>query len=438
MAIVPVAAQIGVTAAPMTNRFLFILSDWRGAMIRPGGIFSYIDSLTRSLIRLGDSVKLLAVVRPDEEQPIEVLEKYGPWAIPFQLFLDDKPANVLGRKFVSLLEILRCVSPSCRPVLERTSFFKASTYSIVSLERLLSKEEPTAIVFGNFDIRLYPLALSLQESRRPYGIIAHGCEIARPRKQRMNDLVIRKRMLTGASWIAANSRHTKSLLESWRIPSDRIDIIYPPISEEVMRESAALEATLRNGDDFSIVTLCRLVKGKGIDLVLRALTILAARGSPYRYVIGGDGPERVPLEALVDELGLRDKVHFKGSVEGQEKWRLLRDADVYVMPSRLDPEIPWQESFGISFAEAAAFGVPAVGSRSGGIPDAVIDGETGILVPEENPLDLADALTFLYQNPEKRRQMGSAARERARRQFSPQAIAACFRDEVSKGIQQSC
>jgi phosphatidylinositol alpha-1,6-mannosyltransferase len=241
-------------------------------------------------------------------------------------------------------------------------------------------------------------------------------------------------MLKGAGWIAANSRHTKSLLEAWRIPSGRVKIVHPPISEEAMRESAVLEPVVRKDDGLSLVTICRLVKGKGIDIVLRALKILAARGIPYRYVIGGEGPERGFLEALVDELGLGGRVHFKGSVVGEEKWRLLRNGDVFVMPSRLDSTISWQEGFGIAFVEAAAFGVPAVGSRSGGIPDAVVDGETGILVPEESPSELADALTFLYRNPEIRNEMGRAARERARREFSPRAVALRFREEISKGV----
>jgi glycosyltransferase involved in cell wall biosynthesis len=380
---------------------------------------------------LGDTVKMLAVLRPDEKEAMAFLERYEPWVIQFQLVPDDKPASWLGRKCFSVLEILRCVSPDCRRILERTPFFNASAASIARLEGLLSKERPTAIVFGNFDVRLYPLVLPLLQWRRPYGIIAHGCEICPLPNNKTNDFVIKQTMLKGASWIAANSHHTKSLLDVWRIPAERIKVVHPPISEEAIRESALLEPTSRKDDDLSLVTICRLVKGKGIDLVLRALKVLTARGIPYRYVIGGDGPEKGRLEALVDELGLQDKVHFRGSVEGQEKWRLLRNADLFVMPSRYDPAFPWpwRESFGIAFAEAAAFGVPAVGSRSGGIPDAVIDGETGILVPEESPQDLADALTLLYQKPEIRNQMGGAARERARRQFSPKTIAARFREE---------
>lgn len=420
-------------AGMKTNRFLFIASDFKPW---PGGIAAYIDTLARGLMSLGDTTKILAVVRPDEKERIEFLETYEPWVIPFQVVQDEKPANWLGRKGVSLLEIIRCLGPNYRRVLGKTSFFEASAASIAKLDELLTVEEPTAIVFTNMDVKLYALALLLQERQRPYGIIAHGSEIGRLPNNKRNDLVKRGMMLRGASWIAANSYHTKSLLEAWRIPSASVKVIHPPISEEAILESAALDPMFRKDDYLSLVTICRLVNGKGIDLVMRALKILAERGISCRYVIGGDGPERKPLEALAAELGVRDKVHFKGSVDGEEKWRLLRNGDVFVMPPRVDSKIH-QEGFGIAFVEAAAFGVPAVGSRTGGIPDAVVDGETGILVPEESPVEIADALTLLYREPEIRKKMGEAARERARREFSPRAVAARFREETSKWGPQS-
>ncbi len=419
-------------AGTARNHFLFVTSDWLG--MQPGGVSAYLHSLAQGLISLGDTVKMLAIVQLDEKERIRFLETYEAWMIPFQVTHDVKPTHWLGRKCVSLLEILRCLSPKCRRLLERTSFFEASTASITRVERLLSKERPTTIVFGDIDFRLYPVALFLQARKRPYGIIAHGREVGRRSDDKINGVVIRKVMLKGARWIAANSRHTKSLIEAWGIPENRIKIVHPPISEEAIRESGVSEPTPGEDDSLALVTVCRLVRDKGIDLVIRALKILAARGIPYRYVIGGEGPERGPLEALADELGLRDKVHFRGWVDAQEKWSLLRSADVLAMTSRADSKVE-QEGFGIAFVEAAAFGVPAVGSRSGGIPDAVVDGETGILVPEESPVDLADALTFLYRNPERRKEMGKAARERARRQFAPQVIAARFR-EISSGVQQ--
>ena len=427
-----IAGQTPIQPSPRevrvgANRFLFIASDYKPW---PGGIAAYLDTLARGLISLGDTTKVLAIAHPDEKERIGFLETYEPWVTPFPMVQDDKPANWLGRKWFSLLEVLRCLSPTCRRVLERTSLFRASRASIARLEQILSEANPTAIVFGHLDIKLYPLILSLIELQRPYVIIAHGCEISRLPNNKTNDLVIKGLMLKSASWIAANSRHTQALLDTWKIPSDKIKVVHPPISEESITESFNVDLPSRHDNVLDLVTICRLVKGKGIDLVMHALKILDATGIPYRYAIGGDGPERGFLETLVDELGLRDKVQFKGSVDGEKKWSLLRNADVFVMPSRFDPTIPWQESFGIAFVEAAAFGIPAVGSRSGGIPDAVIDGETGILVSEESPADLAGALTFLYRNPETRRKMGGAARERARRDFSPTAIAARFREAL--------
>ena len=86
----------------------------------------------------------------------------------------------------------------------------------------------------------------------------------------------------------------------------------------------------------------------------------------------------------------------------------------------------------IAFIEDVAFGIPGVGSKAGGIPDAIIHGETGLLVPQDSPEELAQTLIFLYENPEKRKSMGKTAKERARSQFSPTAVAAHFQKEVSE------
>jgi phosphatidylinositol alpha-1,6-mannosyltransferase len=219
----------------------------------------------------------------------------------------------------------------------------------------------------------------------------------------------------------------------WGIPGSRIKLVYPPISEEAIQARHHSDQSRETRDELNVVTICRLVKPKGIDTVLRALRILDARGVPFRYVIGGDGVERKALEALVDELGLRNRVHFMGYITDDEKWSLLRNSDVFVMASRVDPKAQ-HEGFGIAYVEASAFGLPAIGSRAGGIPDAVVDGETGILVPQESPEDLAEALTFLYRNPEKRMEMGRAGMERARRQFSPTAVAAHFQQEILETV----
>lgn len=417
------------------SRVLLIVSDWQAAMISPGGISSYVDSLIHAFVAHGDTVRLLAVVRLDEEDPARFFETYEPWAIRFPIVLDKTPANWLGRKTASALDILRCSRPSLRRFIERASFFSSSVDAIKRLDRLLLEENPDVIIFGHFDVRLFPLALCLLERKLPYSIIAHDSEIRPFPAGGRHDFVQRQMMLSSASWIAANSRHTESLMKVWRIQPHRIRLVYPPISQAAIDESEILNPAGREDHRFTLVSICRLVKGKGLDLVMQALKILDARGVPYRYFVGGDGPERESLECMVDSFGLRGEVHFLGSVAGPEKWRLLRMGDVFVTPSRIDRSARWQEGFGIAFVEAAAFGLPAVASRSGGIPEAVIDGETGILVPEESYADLANALTLLYEKPDLRKTMGKAARERALEQFSPKAIADRFREESSRAVR---
>ena len=409
------------------NRFLLIASDWR-AQLQPGGVSSYLHSLSQGLVSLGDTVRILAVVNPDESAHLDLLKKFEPWVVPFESVDDGKPLNWLGRKTASFLEILRCLSPNCRRALEKASFFKASTAAITRLERVLSEERPTGIIFVNCNTRLYWLALALLEWQRPYGIIAHGADVRKVVHSR-HVFTKRRMMIRGANWIAANSNYTRSLLEAWQIPSDKIRVVYPPIPEEAIRESATYEPRSRQNDALSLATVSRLSREKGIDIALQALKLLAARGVPFRYVIGGDGRERGSLETLTDELGLRDSVEFRGWVDGAEKWQIFRNSDVFLMPSRGDSRAQ-QEGFGIASVEAGAFGVPAVGSRTGGVPEAVVDGETGIIVAEESPMDLADALTLLYRKPEVRKQMGRAARERARRLFSPKTIASRIREEA--------
>ena len=107
----PSPHEVGVGA----NGFLFIASDYKPW---PGGIAAYLDTLARGLISLGDTTKVLAIVHPDEKERIGFLETYEPWVIPFPMVQDDKPANWLDRKWFSLLEVLRCLSPTCRRVLE--------------------------------------------------------------------------------------------------------------------------------------------------------------------------------------------------------------------------------------------------------------------------------------------------------------------------------
>ena len=230
---------------------------------------------------------------------------------------------------MSLLEIARCKSPAVRAVLERTSLFKDSATAIAQLKAVLEKEKPTLVVLGHLDLKLYPLVLHLQQMGQPYGIIAHDSEIYFC-KNRVNDRVRRGMIIKGANWIAANSRHTRSLVEAWGIPREKITIIHPPLSEQAIFISNELTGEVRD-DSFTLITVSRIVPNKGIDLVLKALQIIDRNEIPFHYIVVGEGPERESLQQLSIDLGLQNKITFTGYISDEDKWRLLQASDLYVM-----------------------------------------------------------------------------------------------------------
>jgi N-acetyl-alpha-D-glucosaminyl L-malate synthase BshA len=146
-----------------------------------------------------------------------------------------------------------------------------------------------------------------------------------------------------------------------------------------------------------------------------AVTALAevVRTRPAVLVLVGDGPERASIEALAVSLGLAGRVAFLG--ERPELGTLFSQADLFLLPSD-------QESFGLAALEALASGVPVVASRVGGLPEVVIAGTTGLLVPPHAPQALAAAVLGLLDDEPRRTAMGRAAREDAASRFRPEPV----------------
>ena len=165
----------------------------------------------------------------------------------------------------------------------------------------------------------------------------------------------------------------------------------------------------------TVITVARLSdRYKGHDTMLRALPLVREQVPEARWLVVGDGPLRAELEAEAVRAGLSGAVTFMGSVPDGERDRLLSTAHVFAMPSRLPPEGVGGEGFGIVYLEAAARGLPVVAADVAGPRDAVLDGQTGLLVDPEDPRAVADALASLLRDPERARALGEAGRERAR------------------------
>ena len=165
----------------------------------------------------------------------------------------------------------------------------------------------------------------------------------------------------------------------------------------------------------TVITVARLSdRYKGHDTMLSALRLVRERVPDARWLVVGDGPLRGELESAAGREGLSDAITFAGSVSDEERDELLASAHVFAMPSRLPPGGVGGEGFGIVYLEAAARGLPVVAGDVAGPRDAVLDGETGLLVDPEDPAAVASALAALLEEPDRARALGEAGMERAR------------------------
>ena len=157
----------------------------------------------------------------------------------------------------------------------------------------------------------------------------------------------------------------------------------------------------------TLLYLGRLKRYKRVDLLIKAMGILAERGRECRLRIAGRGDRRTELESLVGRLGLEDRIDFLGFVSDAKKRELLRRSWIHLLTSP-------KEGWGIANLEAAACGTPTIASDSPGLRDSVRDGVTGLLVPHGDPLILADRIAKLLDDDDLREEMGRNALEFAR------------------------
>lgn len=226
------------------------------------------------------------------------------------------------------------------------------------------------------------------------------------------------RILRGASMTLANSRHTASMLARFGVPPDSVRVVYPGVDGTRFHpgvDGRAVRAIAGAGETV-LLSVGRLQCRKGHDLVIAALAAMGQGVSRFRYVIAGDGEERARLEQLAAWHGLSGRVHFCGVVEERDLPAYYAAADIFVLPNRIEGHD--LEGFGIVFLEAAASGKPAIGGHSGGVPEAIAEGETGLLVSGTDAGELAAAIQRLGRSAGLRQRMGEAARARAVTQFS--------------------
>jgi phosphatidyl-myo-inositol dimannoside synthase len=267
----------------------------------------------------------------------------------------------------------------------------------------------------------------------PYGVVVHGTELllldAKIRRSRFKRWTAGG-LITNAAVLVANSSWTANLARAVYELLGRLDLaarvqVVPLGTDPAQFRPGIDAATVRARYGLMegpwLLTVARLEWHKGIDTVIKALPTVRASHPGARYAVAGTGPRQSQLEALARECGVGDAVRFLGFVPDANLPVLYNAADLYVGASRYHELLV--EGFGISIVEASASGLAVVGGRSGGVADAVRDGETGMLVDPEDPGAVAAGIVRLLGDAALRRRMGEAGRRAVETYYNWERVA---------------
>jgi len=224
-------------------------------------------------------------------------------------------------------------------------------------------------------------------------------------------------------FIAVSKSVREHIKHQQKLRDDNITVIYNGISIEPSyrdRNSAKLRRELGLSLTTPLVGFAgRLDYDKGVDILLQASKEILKKNHQVNIIIIGDGVERRNLERLASNLGISSQVHFTGFRDDIP--HILSTINIFVAPAR-------RAGFELTLTEAMASGVPIVATKCGAIPEVVADGETGILVPPEDPQAIAEAVIYLLKNPRLRKKMGSAGRKRVKEMFTVERMVAQYEE----------
>ena len=210
-----------------------------------------------------------------------------------------------------------------------------------------------------------------------------------------------------ADVVVAVSAYTEGLIRATGAPVAEMRRVSPGV--DLPADTRPLPA-----ERPTFVTVARLEdRYKGHDVLVHALALIRERVPDVQWVVIGDGPLRGELEALARAHGVADSVRFLGALSDAERDTWLRRADLLAMPSRLPGAGRAGEGFGIVYMEAAAYGKPVVAGNVGGALDAVLDGQTGLLVDPADPRAVSEAIARLLLDSDLAQRLGRAGAQRA-------------------------
>lgn len=230
--------------------------------------------------------------------------------------------------------------------------------------------------------------------RSPLVISYHGHDVHSVPRVRGRDVY--NTAFATAHVVTANTNFTMQKVHELGCPKEKLRVI--PMGFFLDEYTATRWVAPKRNEDFSILTVARLTEKKGINYALRAVSLLLEKGLRVRYTIIGDGELFEELNVMAKKEGISKNVQFLGRLGAKEVAENLRVHHIFLLPS-VTASNGDMEGQALVLQEAQAVGLPVISTLHNGIPEGVIEGETGLLVPEKDAEALSEAIIKLYKNP---------------------------------------
>ena len=271
------------------------------------------------------------------------------------------------------------------------------------LEKIISLNKIKVIISDSWKSLEYPIYKI--NKTIPTMCLVHGNEIIvknNNHKKRIEDVFL----ITDK--IICNSNFTKKILIELNSQFKNCEVIYPGVSSFSKIKEEKIEINLGHP---TLLTLARLEKRKGHVEILKSIAQLKYSFPNLTYIVAGEGSEKFNLIKLSKKLKIEKHVRFIGSINENQKKYIFNKTDLMVMPTIDETHNNSIEGFGISYIEAALFGIPSIASNVGGTAEAVIHNKTGIVL--DNLENLSNVIENLIKDQNKRRMLGKNAKYRA-------------------------